>query len=108
MSDRHPESRLIHIVRFRLNEPDHARLARHAEALRLRVNECARQLVIEKSRGGVNAVPLDPAAIVRLQAVGVRLREVSCGDCDPALRARLGDLLQRIEQLIDLAVSGEA
>jgi hypothetical protein len=109
MSDRHPTYALIHTVKFRLSEPDHVRLAGQAVALRLRVNELARQLVTERSRRRVATPALDPAVVIQLQAIGLRLREMlASGACDAGLSAIIGDLCLRIEQLIDHAISGEA
>lgn len=109
MSDFPPANRLIHTVKFRLSEPDHARLAGQAEVLRLRVNELARQLVTERARRPAPPPALDPAVVIRLQMIGLRLRDIlsGCG-CDPELRAHIIDLLQRIDELMDRALSGEA
>lgn len=108
MSDRHTKTPLVHTVKFRLGEPDHALLARQAAALRLRINELARQLVTERSRRRVAVPALDPAIVIQLQTVGVRLREIlSAGAGDAGLRAGIGDLLLRIERLLDHAISGE-
>lgn len=109
MSDSHPARPLIHTVKFRLSEPDHARLARQAGDLRLRVNELARQLVTERSRRRVARPALDPAVVIQLQAIGLRLREMLSGDaCDAGLGASIADLCLRIEQIIEYAISGEA
>jgi hypothetical protein len=109
MTDRHPTNTLVHMVKFRLGEPEHARLAQQAAALRLRVNELARRIVTEKSRRSVEVPALDPAIVIQLQAVGVRLREIlSSVACDAGLHIGIGDLLVRIESLLDHAISGEA
>jgi hypothetical protein len=109
MSDCPPANRLIHTVKFRLSEPDHARLAGQAGVLRLRVNELARQLVTERARRPATPPALDPAVVIQLQMIGLRLRDIlSGGACDPDLRAHINDLLLRIDQIMDHALSGEA
>lgn len=105
MSDLHPDHRLTHTVKFRLSEPEHARLTKHAEARRLRVSELARQLVTGRSRRSVELSALDPAILIQLQAIGFCLRQImSGGGCAPDLCANIADLCQRIEVLTDHAI----
>jgi hypothetical protein len=109
MSDGHPARPLLHTVKFRLSETDHARLAQQAGVLRLRVNELARQLVTERSHRRVATPALDPAVVIQLQTIGLRLREMlASGACDAGLRSSIADLCLRIEQIIEHAISGEA
>ena len=97
------------MINFRIGEADHARLKRQAESLRLRVNELARQLVTKRSVEGAAPPSLDPAIVIQLQVIGLRLREIiSCDGCAPDLRTGIGDILPRIEKLIEFAISGEA
>lgn len=108
MSDLRPDHRLTHTVKFRLSEPEHVRLTKHAEARRLRVSELARQLVTARSRHPVEVSALDPAILIQLQAIGVCLRQIlSGGGCAPDLCARIADLCQRIEALTDHVISKE-
>ena len=108
MSDPHPDHRLTQTVKFRLSEPEHARLARQADVRRLRVNELARQLVTERSNRPVETPALDPAILIQLQAIGVCLRGLLVGGgCAPDLCARIADLCQRIETLTDHVISQE-
>lgn len=107
MPDRHPSPRLTHTLKFRLSEADHARLAQQAEVHRMRITELARQLVIGKTRKPANTPALDPALVIQLQDIGVRLRDMLAdAACAPDMRERIGTLCVRIEQLIDHAISG--
>jgi len=108
MSDRRPAQHLIHTVKFRVSEQDHARLASLAEYSRVRINELARQLVLEKSRRTIRRAQLDPAIVIQLQDIGLLLRQMLAdGSCNPDLRSRIADLCQKIEVLIDHAIAAE-
>lgn len=108
MSDRHPSQALAHTIKFRVSAQDHAALIREAEAQRLRVNEMARRLVCAKSRRSPGRPALDPAIVIQMQDVGLRLREIIAdGGCTPDLRARIADLCEKIESFINLAIALE-
>jgi hypothetical protein len=107
MPDRHPSPRLTHTLKFRLSEAELERLAQQAEVQRMRITELARQLVTGKSRKPASVPALDPALVIQLQDIGVRLRDMLAdAACAPDLRERIGALCIRIEQLIDNAISG--
>jgi len=107
MADRPPSPRLSHTIKFRLAEADYERLARKAEAHHLRVNEFARQMVT-KSAPRVAATPaLDPAVVIQLQDIGVRLRQLlNADDCPPELCEKINGLCHLIEGLLDHALAG--
>lgn len=108
MSDLPPDHRLTQTVKFRLSEPEHARLVKQAAARRLRVNELARQLVTARSGRPADVPALDPALLIQLQAIGVCLRGLMVGGgFAPDLCARMDDLCQRIEALTDHVISQE-
>ncbi|HWL52834.1 MAG TPA: hypothetical protein VNQ90_10385 [Chthoniobacteraceae bacterium] len=107
MADRHSSPRLTHTIKFRLGEADYDRLARQAEAHHLRVNEFSRQMVTGRSAQMAGAPALDPAVVIPLQDIGVRLRQMlGENTCPPAMRERIGGLCQSIERLIDHAIAG--
>ncbi|WP_367872972.1 hypothetical protein [Luteolibacter sp. Populi] len=107
MPDGNAASRLDQKIQFRLSGRDYALLAEEAEASRLRVNELARQLVAGRAQRGRETLSLDPAIVLQLQEIGLRLRPMLpvIGD-DPALRFKVAEVCRRIERLVDVAVSG--
>lgn len=107
MPNGHAASRLDHKIQFRLSGRDYELLAEEAEASRLRVNELARKLVSGRMRQGRETASLDPAIVLQLQEVGLRLRHMLpvVGD-DFGLRFKIAEVCRRIERLVDLSVSG--
>lgn len=108
MIDGPPAHPLTHTVKFRLSELDHARLARQAEAHRVRINELARQLVLDKSRRSARRPVLDPAIVIQMQHIGLQLRQMLAdGGCAPGLCARIAELCWKIEAFINETIAME-
>lgn len=108
MIDGPPAQSLTHTVKFRLSASDHAHLVRQAEVHRVRINELARQLVLDKSRRHMERPTLDPAIVIQMQDIGLQLRQMLAdGGCAPGLCARIAELCWKIESFINEAIAME-
>ncbi|BCX48607.1 mobilization protein [Haloferula helveola] len=105
------ERRLTRIVRFRLTEADHIRLAREAETVDMSVGELARALTLSRvERLVIEATAShDPALVRQLYHIGHNLNQLTknahiFGRIQPRVEA----LCRRIDALMDEAIGKEA